>query len=122
MDIASEKDLEKLMDAFYSKAIDDHEIGFFFTEVVQLDLEAHKPVLVKFWSSILLDTYDYSGNAMRKHVDLHHKHPMEARHFERWLELFNETVDELFVGDKARLAKERALSIATAMRVKLTQN
>jgi hemoglobin len=58
---------------------------------------------------------------MRVHIDLHQKEPLTQAHFERWLAHFNATVDEMFVGPKAHLAKERALSIATVMRIKIAQ-
>ncbi len=42
-------------------------------------------------------------------------------HFQRWILLFNETVDELFKGEKAELIKQRALSISTVMQIKILQ-
>ena len=58
---------------------------------------------------------------MQPHIDLHQKSPLQAQHFETWLRYFNETVDELFEGEIAFHAKERALSIATVMKIKLMQ-
>jgi len=40
-------------------------------------------------------------------------------HFQKWLLLFTETVDQLFEGEKAELAKQRATSIATVMQIKM---
>ena len=59
---------------------------------------------------------------MQPHINLHQRSPLQAQHFETWLRYFNETVDELFEGEKAFLAKERALSIATVMKIKLKQS
>ena len=50
------------------------------------------------------------------------KEALKKQHFDRWLLLFNETVNKLFVGNKAELAKTRALSIATIMQVKIHQS
>jgi hemoglobin len=47
---------------------------------------------------------------------------MERAHFDRWLELFRNTVDRLFAGPNAEEAKLRALSIATVMLVKVQQS
>jgi len=58
---------------------------------------------------------------MQPHLILHQKSPLEKHHFETWLRYFNNTVDELFEGEKAFIAKERAQSIATVMQIKLVQ-
>lgn len=58
---------------------------------------------------------------MQPHLVLNQKSPIENHHFDAWLRYFNETVDELFDGEKAFFAKERALSIATVMKIKIKQ-
>ena len=70
LDISSKADIKKLIDGFYEKVIKDPEIGTFFTEVVAVDWNKHLPVIYIFWESMLLDTYEYRGNPMKKHVDL----------------------------------------------------
>ena len=52
---------------------------------------------------------------------LHQKSPLQKNHFETWLNYFNETTDDLFEGEIAFLAKERAKSIATVMQIKTIQ-
>ena len=69
--------------------------------------------------TILLGTPSYSGGAFAPHVSLHHKSPLRAGHFERWLELWRQTVDELFVGPHAELAKSHALRVARAFHRRL---
>ena len=56
---------------------------------------------------------------MEPHIALHEKHPLEKIHFDLWLNYFNETMDELYVGEKAELAKSRAKSIGLLMQVKI---
>jgi len=56
---------------------------------------------------------------MTPHINLHRVARLTKKHFTRWLQLFTATVDELFEGEKAELAKQRALSIATVMQLKL---
>jgi hemoglobin len=56
---------------------------------------------------------------MVQHQALHQKSNMTAEHFKRWLQLFNDTVNELFEGDNAEIIKQRALSIATVMQIKI---
>ena len=56
---------------------------------------------------------------MSVHTHLNKLTPLTKEHFERWLQLFTGTVDELFEGNKAMIAKEKALSIATIMEIKI---
>jgi hemoglobin len=44
---------------------------------------------------------------------------MKMEHFQRWTELFTATVDEMYKGEKAELIKQRAMSIATVMQIKI---
>lgn len=117
-DITNRTDLTLLMEAFYSKALTDETIGYFFTEVVQLSMEKHLPLIVDFWDSVLFDAGIYKGNAINVHQQLHEKSPFRAEHFSRWIALFYETVDGLFEGDNAIKIKQRASSIATVMTIK----
>ena len=41
--------------------------------------------------------------------------PIGKEHFDRWLQLFNQTIDELFEGQIAENARKRAASIARIM-------
>jgi hemoglobin len=121
VDIESREDLNLLVRSFYDKLLEDEVVGYLFTEAIDLDLEAHFPRLVDFWEVQLLHSGRYEGNPMKVHLDLHQIEQLTKAHFDRWLELFNATVDAHFAGQKARLAKERALSIATVMQIKIAQ-
>ncbi|MDB4655306.1 group III truncated hemoglobin [Flavobacteriales bacterium] len=118
-DIESRADLDLIVEKFYDHLLVDEVVGFLFTEVVKLNLKEHLPRLVDFWEDQLFGTRNYSGNPMRVHLQLHQKSALEKEHFNRWLELFNQTIDSHFSGPKAHLAKERALSIATVMQIKV---
>ena len=120
-DISSREDLLQLISKFYEKLLADDSINYLFTDIAKINLDHHLPVLVDFWDSILFQSDTYHKNAMQPHIDLHHQSPLQPQHFETWLRYFNATVDELFGGEKAFLAKERALSIATVMKIKLIQ-
>ncbi len=58
---------------------------------------------------------------MKIHLDIHNRTPLSKHHFNTWLGYFNYTVDELFEGSVATKAKQRALSIATVMQIKIAQ-
>jgi len=119
--IQTRNDIELLVNTFYQKVQKDDVIAHFFNDVVKLDWNKHIPVMYDFWESILLDRQSYKGNPMPAHVALNEKAPLQKEHFDRWIELFSSTVDELFIGEKAELAKTRALSIATVMRIKIAR-
>ena len=80
-----------------------------------------KPVIVDFWETILLDNPVYKKNAMAVHYELAKKVRLQKIHFDTWLFLFNETVDELYEGKIATLAKTRAKSIASIMLIKMEE-
>jgi hemoglobin len=118
-DIETREDIYYLLEHFYAKAIPDKTIGYFFTEVAKIDMTAHLPVITDFWEMVILNGTRYKKNAIAIHANLHRLSAMEDRHFTRWLQLFTTTVDELFSGDRAELAKQRAQSIATVMKIKI---
>ena len=118
-DIETRNDIESLLNDFYKKAFKDDLIGRFFTEVVPLNLETHLPLIADFWESVLLDGKGYRKNVMEIHRDISGKSKIEKEHFDRWVQLFTETVDKFFEGTKATLAKQRAASIATMMNIKI---
>lgn len=120
-ELKNRTDLLLLMQEFYKKLLADDSINYLFTDVAKIDIEHHLPVLVDFWDSILFQSGTYQKNAMQPHLNLHAKSPLQPHHFETWLRYFKETVDELFDGDVAFAAKERATSIATVMKIKLMQ-
>ena len=118
-DIQSRADIEKLIVSFYEKVKLDNTIGFIFNEVVAMDWPHHIPVIVDFWETILLDNPVYKKNAMEVHYDLNKKVSLKKEHFTSWLYLFTSTVDELYEGEIAMLAKTRAKSIADVMLFKM---
>jgi hemoglobin len=118
-DITDRADCERLVRAFYGRALTDDIIGFLFTDVAKLDLEAHVPQITSFWETVLLGGRSYRGGAFRPHAVLNAQVPLLAGHFDRWLTLWGETVDELFAGEKAELAKSHALRVARAFHARL---
>jgi len=111
-EIADRKDIILMVNSFYEKVKQDNLIGPVFAHV---DWPHHLPIMYNFWASMLLGEQSYQGNPFQKHVPL----PLKADHFDQWLKLFGETVDENFEGDRAQEVKERARSIARVFQHKL---
>jgi hemoglobin len=118
-DIERREDCVELVRAFYGRALEDPIIGFIFTDVAKLDVEAHVPVIADFWETLLLGAQSYNGGAFHPHARLHEKVELRPGHFERWLMLWYATVDELFAGPRAELAKAHAFRVANAFRARL---
>ena len=113
-DIEDREDVERLVRAFYGRALVDPVIGWIFVDVAHLDVEAHLPHIASFWETVLLGAHSYGGGAFAPHAALHAKAGLRAGHFERWLVLWRTTVDELFQGERAELAKVHAQRVARA--------
>jgi hemoglobin len=119
-DIENRSDVELLVNSFYDQVKQDDLVRHFFTEVVSVNWEKHLPVMYNFWENIIFHTgVAYMGNPMDIHMKLHQQSPMTKKHFDRWIQLFTTTVDQLYKGPHAEQAKQRALSIATVMQIKI---
>jgi hemoglobin len=118
-DITTREDCERLVRAFYGRALTDPIIGFIFVDVAKLDLEAHVPKIASFWETILLGAQSYGGGAFRPHAAINAQVRLRAGHFDRWLWLWRTTVDELFAGERAELAKSHAERVARAFHARL---
>ncbi len=114
-DIASRDHVSALVVAFYGRAFKDELLRPIFVDVAHLDLAAHLPIMCDFWETVLFKTGAYKRNALQAHTALHARSPLNARHFGRWLDIWTATVDAMFAGEKAELAKVQAARIAWSM-------
>ena len=114
-DIRNRKDIENLVNAFYEKVKTDEIIGYLFTDIAKVNWELHLPKMYDFWENVLFQSANYNGNPMVVHKNLHQKSTMNQAHFQQWRELFNQTVDSLFVGTKADEINNRAMNISAVL-------
>lgn len=115
-DIRSRADILQLVDRFYEEAMVDPLIGYLFTDVAHLDLDKHRPVITDFWETLLLDAQSYGGGAFGVHHALHMKSPLQPGHFDRWVVLWAQSVNEMFEGPVAAAAIAHGRRIAAAFR------
>lgn len=111
-EIETEDDIANLVHTFYGKVRKDEILFPAFDPVIKDNWPAHLQKMVDFWSTLLLYTKKYNGDPLSKHLPL----PVSKVHFDKWLSLFEETVDEMFSGTLAQNAKMRANSIAKIMK------
>ncbi|KAA0107580.1 group III truncated hemoglobin [Mycolicibacterium sp. P1-5] len=120
LDLADRDDVEALLRRFYGQVLVDDVLAEPFTEVRMKGLESHLPVMCDFWQTVLFRAGLYTGSALRAHQPVHRRHALTSRHFLRWLELWNATIDEMYQGPIAEHAKIQATRIARAMHRRLT--
>jgi len=122
IDIENKADIELLIDSFYDKVKKDEKIGFIFIEIIGSDWSHHLPVMYHFWNMVLFSQPGYEGSPVRKHLELDNRIKLEKEHFDRWLELWNGTVDTLFTGEIADMAKNKAALMANLINLKVDMN
>ncbi len=97
------EDVKILVNGFYVKVFADELLAPIFHEVVRAEeWTGHLQKMYSFWGTFLQFENDYEGNAYAMHFPL----PIDERHFDRWEQLFNETMDEHFQGEKVDFLKE----------------
>ena len=121
-DIKDIDDIKILIDTFYKSVTADDLLGPIFNDIAHVNWEHHLPVMYAFWEFLLLGGKQYTGNPIQKHFDLHQRYPLSEKHFDRWLLIFQETVDQLFIGKIADDAKFRAFAIAETWKPKFGPN
>jgi hemoglobin len=106
--------IDALVRAFYRDVATDDLLGPVFADA-GVDWPSHIDKLSAFWAWQLLGEPGYEGNPLRAHEAVHAREPFRPEHFERWLALFTEAVDEHLSGALAEAAKSRAAKMARAL-------
>jgi len=106
-DIKNLEDIRLFVDGFYHKVAQDELIGPVFAGAIE-DWTPHLEKMYQFWNAALFGVPGFRGNPFAKHAPLQ----INAAHFDRWLSLFNETINENFEGEMAEDAKNRAVLMA----------
>ncbi|EAJ6135365.1 group III truncated hemoglobin [Campylobacter lari] len=104
--------IKKLMDVFYAKVRADKDLGPIFNEKIGTDDESwkkHKEKIASFWAGMFLADPSYSGSPLRAHHELP---PFSREFFDIWLNLFDESLQEVFEDEPRDIIIERARMIA----------
>ena len=107
--------IKLLVDSFYAKVRKDELLGPIFEKVIEDRWPEHLEKMYRFWQTILLEEHTYFGSPFGPHAKL----PLSKEHFDRWISLFHQTVDELLTGEKAEDAKWRASKMAELFNSKI---
>jgi hemoglobin len=117
-DIENSDDVKQLIDAFYGKVKEDEIIGYIFNDIAKVDWPHHLPKMYAFWEFMLLGKDTYRGNPLEPHRKLNEQVSLTEAHFDQWLKLFHQTVDEMYDGKNASEAKNRSRLIALTWKPK----
>ncbi len=106
-DIENIDDIKTFVDDFYIKVRNDNLLAPVFAARIT-DWQPHLNKMYRFWNAALFQVREYVGNPMAKHSTL----PIDGSHFEQWINLFYETLDQYFEGSVTDEAKRRAMIMA----------
>lgn len=114
-DILQLDHIKLLVDSFYGKVREDDLLADIFNDRIQDRWPQHLAKMYNFWQTVLLAEQTYFSSPFPPHATM----PLEKKHFDRWLKLFNETIDELFTGMVADEARWRAGKMAEMFQLKI---
>ena len=114
-DISNITDIKLLVDTFYTKIREDQLLKDIFNNKIEDRWPQHLEKMYTFWQTVLLEEHTYYGSPFLPHAKL----PVVLEHFEKWLLLFNATVDDLFEGEKAERAKWQGQRMAEMFHSKI---
>jgi len=118
-DIVDRADIKLLVNSFYDKVKQDETIGYIFKNIIGDDWSHHLPVMYQFWETVLLNKAGYTGNPIKKHIEADKKEPFRKEHYDKWLDLWRNTVDKLFEGPNAEEIKNRAFLMMNLISMKV---
>jgi hemoglobin len=116
-DIENYEDIKIVIDTFYKRVQKDDLIGPIFMDKIFGDWQPHLTIMYDFWYTVLFGKAAYRGQPFAKYVTL----PVYKEHFDIWIVLFHQTIDELYAGIIAENAKERAVKMSLLFQEKLKE-
>jgi hemoglobin len=114
-DIQNIEDIKLLVNHFYDEVKKDEMLCDIFNSIIQDRWPEHLEKMYRFWQTVLLNEHTYYGSPFGPHANL----PVSKMHFDRWITLFNQTIDNLFSGTKAEQAKWQGNRMATIFQSKI---
>ena len=118
-DIQNTEDIQLLVNTFYGKVRADDLIGPIFNRFVGDHWDAHLPKMYSFWGMSLFGEGGYRGNAVQKHVEIDKNVHLDEHHFDRWIALWQETINDLFEGKIAEEARKKAGLMMQLIKIKV---
>lgn len=121
------ENLETLVTLFYHGAMKDDQIGHYFllelgTDITNYEWVKHIDILIDFWAKVFLDDPLYNSDPYGPHFTIV---GLNSDDFTRWVELFSQTADKVYVAEIANEFKEKGIAYSKEFMSRLkmsTQN
>lgn len=114
-DIQNLEDIKILVNEFYDSIRKDELLGPIFNSIIKNRWSEHLEKMYRFWQTVLLEEHTYYGSPFPPHAQM----PIEKLHFDQWIKLFSNTVDNYFQGEKADKAKWQGSRMANMFLFKI---
>ncbi len=115
-DIENTNDIREMVHTFYGMIRADTLLSpIFSSRIPDEGWDAHLETMCDFWNSVICFERNYKGNPFSKHIVL----PVNENHFERWIELFHDAMNQNFQGEKADEIKKRAENMTRIFSTKI---
>jgi hemoglobin len=114
-DINNIDDIKLMVNTFYDRIKLDQLLGPIFNERIQDRWPQHLEKMYRFWQTILLNEHTYNGSPFPPHANM----PVDTTHFNLWVQIFHNTVNDLFAGPIADEAKYRGELMASIFNSKI---
>lgn len=118
-DLDSEEEIFEMVTRQYADVVQDPVLGPHFNfGPDHIDWQAHILSVTDYWSHVLLYAPDYEIDVIESHRPRHEADPFQPEAFDRWLEIFRDTVHGGWSGANATKADKRATGMIWAMAIR----
>lgn len=117
-DLDSPVHIDEFVDRFYARVLVDPLLAPVFLDTAKIDIAVHLPHIKAYWRKMLLGDRDYQRHMMRLHRELDRRQPLGEAHYQRWLELFEDSLQKHYSGP----VSERALALARRVAGNMRRN
>ncbi len=119
-DLHDRHEIAEFVTRFYRDIAQDECFHHYFHTLAAVDWHAHTLELTDFWAGLLLgEGHPHAGEVIEAHRWLHEAQHFDTALFDRWLEIFEATLDGGWVGPMTEAARRRGHGLAWAMSKRL---
>lgn len=119
-DLDTRVEITEFVTRFYREIAQDERFHLYFEDLAHVDWHAHTLDLADFWAGVLLgEPHREADEVIEAHRWLHDAAPFDRDLFDRWLEIFETTLDDGWTGPHTDHARRRGHGYAWAMAKRL---
>ncbi len=115
-DLDTAEEINEMVIRQYVDVVQDEHLEPYFNFAPGfIDWQAHIRSVTDYWCHVLLYAPGYEIDVLEAHRPLHETDPFTPEIFDRWLQIFHNTIDDGWTGPNADQAKKRSTGMAWAM-------